>query len=355
MLKVSDLVGLRVRVPKKPKKAKKAKGGTTTERTSKLGRIHMAVFSPDGTQVVGFMVRRPDVAGMVKREDAFLAWDAFGSSDGKAVVVTRPADGLDAEARKRLQLDWDACVMWTGMDVKTIEGKSLGYVSDAEFDEKTGRVARFFTIDGGVSHALVGSFQITPDMVRAYAQGHMIVDTGGKTLEPDGGLAGVAGEGFARAKVKGSEVGKKAEVVAGEAVERGSFALGKMIGKAQRAISEATEEESDPQSARTVPQAPAMAAADVRVEQPIEKLPESAAQRAERPVPKTYAPVPEGEPKEKRGPSAEPKAARPASKPKPKPKPKPAADKAAKAVGKQIGAMGKMFGSFKDEFDKASK
>jgi uncharacterized protein YrrD len=348
MLKVSDLVGLRVRVPKKPKKAK---DGTTTERTSKLGKIHMAVFSPDGAQVVGFMVRRPDVVGMVKREDAFLAWDAFGPSDGKAVVVTRPTDGLDAEARKRLLLDWDACIMWAGMDAKTVEGKPLGYVSDAEFDERTGRVTRFFTTDGGVSHALVGSFQITPDMVRGYAHGRMVVDTGGKALEPDGGLAGAAGEGYARAKVKGAEVGKKAGAAAGEAVEKGSFALGKVIGKAQKAISEATKEEPEPQPSQSAPQAPAMAAADVRVEEPVEKLPESAAQRAERPAPKTYAPASEGKPERRKTASAESKTAQPKS----KPEPKPAADKAAKAVGKQLGAMGKMFGSFKDEFDKANK
>ena len=52
-------------------------------------------------------------------------------------------------------------------------------------------------------------------------------------------------------------------------------------------------------------------------------------------------------------------AARPAQKAAPKrpaPKKKPnTGDKVARAAGKQLGSLGKMFGSFKDEFDKASK
>ena len=41
----------------------------------RLGRIHMTVFDPDGRRVVGFLVKRPDVAGMVKRSDRLLLHD----------------------------------------------------------------------------------------------------------------------------------------------------------------------------------------------------------------------------------------------------------------------------------------
>lgn len=332
MLKVSDLTGRRVLLLKK---TTTAKDGTVTDKYIKLGKVHAAVFSPGGKRVVGFTVKRPDIVGMVKRADAFLAWDSFAVGE-QYLTVTRPDDGLDAAAVKRLGLDWDACIMWSGMDAKTTDGKSLGYVSDAEFDEKTGRVMRFLTVDGGMARALIGSFVITPDMVRGYRNGFMIVDASAGAPQLDGGLAGAAGEGYARAKAKGAEVGKKVGAAAGEAVDKGSFALGRMIGKAKRVISDAAEPEEAPASQPPTP------ALDVCVEKPAEALPVSP---AERPAPKTYVPAPE-----------QTATARPAAK-KPAPKKKPAttSDKVARAAGKQLSGLGKMFGSFKDEFDKASK
>lgn len=344
MLKVSQLVGLKVFAPKKPKTQK---DGTITERLQRLGKVHNAVFSPDGRSVVGLLVKRPDVVGIIKRDDAFVALDSFELAPDDTVTVTRPEDGLDDAAIRRLGLDWDSCIIWSGMDAKTTDGKPLGYVSDAEFSEKNGEVARFSSTDGGMAHALLGSFVITPDMLRGYRDGCMIVDAGGRAVELDGGLAGAAGEGYARAKVKGAEVGKKVGAAAGEAVDKGSFALGRMIGKAQRAIKDAAEEGEKDEAA---PQPPAMEAADVRVTKPVEGLPERAAEApANRPAPKTYRPAPE-----QPAPTARPAQKTAPKKPAPKKKPN-TGDKVARAAGKQLGLLGKMFGSFKDEFDKASK
>lgn len=347
MLKVSQLVGLRVFAPKKPKTQK---DGTVTERLQRLGKVHNAVFSPDGRSVVGLLVKRPDVAGVIKRDDAFVALDSFELASDGTVTVTRLEDGLDDAAIRRLDLDWDACIIWSGMDAKTVEGKPLGYVSDAEFNEKTGEVSRFSSTDGGVAHALLGSFVITPDMLRGYRDGCMIVDAGGHAVALDGGLAGAAGEGYARAKAKGAEVGKKVGTAAGEAVDKGSFALGKMIGRAQRAIKDANEEGERDESA---PQPPAMEAVDVRVTKPAEGLPERvAAAPVDRPAPKTYRPAPE-QPAPAAAPTQKAAPKKPAAKAAPK---KPTTgDKVARAAGKQLGSLGKMFGSFKDEFDKASK
>lgn len=344
-MKISALTG---RVVLLPKKTTKAKDGTLTDVYGKLGRVHTAVFAPSGKRLVGVMVKRPDIVGMVKRDDVFVAWDSL-TEQGKNLLVSRPADGMDDAARKRLALDWDACIIWAGMDAKTTGGKPLGYVSDVEFNEKDGRVTRFLTSDGGAARALVGSFVITPDMVRGYARGYMVVDTGGKAVELNGGLAGAAGEGYARAKAKGAEVGKKVGAAAGEAVDKGSFELGRVLGKARRAIADATA----PEQAPAPEPAPAL---DVRVEKPVEAIPERASDPADasaRPAPKTYAPKPAD------GDTAAAKtAARPAAKSvakKPAPKPASTGDRVARAAGKQLGGLGKMFGSFKDEFDKARK
>ena len=352
MLSINDLYGRKVYVPKK---AKKKKGAEPDEiKLRKLGKVHMAVFSPDGREVVGFLVTRPDVVGMVKRPDAFLAWDSFRVLDDGTLCLTREDDGLDDAARKRLGIDWDSCVMWEGMDAKTTSGKKLGYVSNADFDAKTGRVGSFYVGDGGVARALVGTFQIPASMVKGYSNGFMIVDDAAANIELGGGAAAKAGEGFAKAKVKGSEAAHKAGKAAGEAVDKGSYAFGRMLGKAKRAIEDATADDEPEAKKVSAPERPAVPAADVRVSEPEGRLRAGADERAARLEPKTYAPAPEGSANNK--PAAAQTAKKTvAKKPAAPAAKKPAADNAAKAVGKQIGRMGKMFSSFKDEFDKAIK
>ncbi len=396
MLKVNDLCGRKVYVPKKAKKSKKT-GDAGELKVSKLGKVHMAVFSPNGREVVGFTVTRPDIVGMVKRADAFVAVDSFRVMDDGALLVTREDDGLDEAARERLGIDWDACVMWTGMDAQTVGGKKLGYVSDAEFNTSTGAVTKFYVGDGGVARALVGSFEIPAGMVRGYSKGRMLVDDEAAGLELDGGVAAKAGEGYAKAKVKGAEAAQKAGKAAGEAVDKGSFAFGRMLGRAKRAIEDATsdEEETSAATKKRETQAPAVPAADVRVSDPAPILRATDEERAQAPEPKVYAPADDsakvasndGDTAGKissasasHGNAAQVKTsvktgaktgAKPASKngaspaPKPKAAGKPAQAKnpaqpkagatAAKAMGKQIGRMSKMFSSFKEEYDKASK
>ena len=336
------------------KKTKKDKDGVVTDKYQKFGRLRAAVFSPDGRRVVGFVVKRPDVVGMIRRGDAFVALDALGRFDEKNMLVSRPEDGLDDAALRRLDLDWDNCIMWAGMDAKTTDGKPLGYVSDAEYDEKTGQVTRFFTDDGGMAKALIGSFVIAPEMVRGYSNGFMVVDTQGERVSLDGGLAGAAGEGYARAKAGASKLGKKAGAAAGEVVDKGSFALGRALGKAKRAMAEAAEDEPRPKDAKGAKDAasprPAVPAADVRVEKPVERIAEKSAPTAgdskKAPV-KTYAPA-----AKKGAASKKPAATKKQATAK---KPVTTSDKVARAAGKQLGAFGKMFGDFKDEFNKASK
>ena len=131
MPKVSDLSGVKVFVVKDVRRPKE---GQPTTKLSKLGKVHMAVFTPDGRRVVGFLVRRPDVAGMVKREDVFLAVDSYAPVE-KGIRVTRGDDAFDDAARERLHVNWDACIMWAGMDAKTSDGKLCCYLGEGRFTD----------------------------------------------------------------------------------------------------------------------------------------------------------------------------------------------------------------------------
>lgn len=233
MLKVSQLMRVMVYMPKRKETADPKT--LAANQLTQVGQIRQVVFAPNGLEVVGFLLRRPDVAGMIKRDDAFLALDSFVvGQDG--LVATRGDESLDERARERLGLDWDHCILWTGMDAKTTDGKQLGWVNDASFSPKTGKVEAFYISDGSVGQALVGNLVIPGDMLRGYRDGYMLVDPRAAQLSLDGGLAAKAGEGYARAKQGGKEAASRAGKVAGGAVEKGARGLGRAIGKAKKAV-----------------------------------------------------------------------------------------------------------------------
>ena len=216
--RLSDLNRLKVAV---------AKGDGAGKR---FGRVKTAVFSPEGTRVVGVMVRRPDIVGMIKRPDVFVALDALERRD-KTLVVTNPKEGTDQAAQTRLGLDWNRCIIWSGMDARTESGRELGFVSDASFDATTGQVECFFVGDGGVAQTLVGALPIPAALVRGYAKGYMVVADEVASSELTGGVAAKAGEGYARVKVRGAAAAKKADDKAARALDKGSKTLGRQLGR----------------------------------------------------------------------------------------------------------------------------
>jgi len=234
MLTLSQMNGVVVYAPK-------GTHGKAAKTFGQLGKVHIAVFSPDGQRVVGFLVSRPDIAGMVKREDVFVALDSIAPCDG-GVRVTNGEESFDDAARARLGLDWDACIIWAGMDAKTTNGKELGYVNDASFNTKTGVVESFMVGDGGMAQSLVGSVQIPASMLRGYEKGYMLVDPQAASLTLSGGVAAKAGEGYAKAKLEGKKAAAKAGKAAGEAVDKGSKALGRQIGRTKGMFSSFMDE-----------------------------------------------------------------------------------------------------------------
>lgn len=243
MLSMKQLVGVRV-YKTKPASWREQKKGVD-ESTKRVGKVHNLVFSPDGKRVVGLMVKRPDIAGMVKRDDVFLALDSMGVIDD-GLVCTRGDDSFDARACKRLGLPLDECIIWGGMDVATRSGKPIGFVDDLTFSPKTGRLASVSVSEGSMANAVVGTVIIDADMVVGYAKGHMVVDDEAAGAALTGGFAAKAGEATAKAKIRASEVGSKASKVVGEAVDKGSYGLGRVIGKAKRAVNEAMQDEAEP-------------------------------------------------------------------------------------------------------------
>ena len=306
-MKTTELLGVKVFIPKKPATKGKHAG---EERFSKLGKIHNVVFAPfkqgKSSQVVGVMVQKPDIAGMIKQDDAFVTLESLEIIE-QGLCVKEPENNVDKAAIKQLNLDFDNCILWHGMEARTKSGKSLGYVSGAEFDQTTGMVSAFLVGDGAGSEALVGSFAIKPEWLLGYSNGVMVLSDEATDAQLTGGLAAKAGKAVA------------------EVTEKGAFALGKTLAKAKRAIENATEPDAEDDSERPAP----VAAEGVQLEKlsPEEQV---AADKA----------------------AAKKSVAKPAAT---KSTTKTTANKTAKSFGMQLGRMGKMSSGFKDEFDKASK
>lgn len=248
---MGELSRLRVYVPRKERKpgrreerlAKAAAEGDRRAQAKldhagdpkRFGKVHHLVFSPNGRTVAGVMVRRPDIAGMVKRDDCFVALDSFEVRDGGLLVRDEP-DAYDEAACKRLGLDFERCIIWGGMNARTASGKQLGYVMDARFDERTGNVDCFCVQEGETATALVGTWEIPAAWLVGYSADFMVVRDEAANLELTGGLAGKAGEGYAAAKQGAKKAVAKADDVASKAVDKGSHALGTVIGKAKVAM-----------------------------------------------------------------------------------------------------------------------
>lgn len=233
------LVGSRVYVH--GKQTKKQRKNDKPADPKKIGKVHNLVFSADSRVVVGVMLKRPDIAGMVKRDDRFIPLDALKFVD--AGVICRGEKGdFDKDACKRLSLDLDHCIIWGGADVYCESGKFLGYVMDARVDVETGEVDCFCVQEGSAASSLVGTFDIPAAWVIRYDRGRMIVKDQAAKIELSGGLAGKAGEGYAAAKEGAKQAASKAGAAASVAVDKGSHGLGKVIGKAKVGVQRAVED-----------------------------------------------------------------------------------------------------------------
>lgn len=225
---VSSFTG--TKVYRKPAADKRVKKDGSPRSPKKLGRIHLPVFTPDGRRVVGFMVSLPDIAGMVKQQDRFVALDAFGMYEG-AVAVDDARETYDKAAAKRLGIDLDACLVLVGMDVCTASAKSLGYCSDAEFSMKTGKVESYRITTNAAANLLIGDVEMPAELFRCYKAGHMVVANDVEQIALSGGAAAKAAE---VSVVVGDKVKKGAKVLDDKgsvAVERGSKAIGKQLGR----------------------------------------------------------------------------------------------------------------------------
>lgn len=235
------------------------------DQIKKLGRVHELVFHPKRQRLVGFLVKRPDIAWMFRREDAFVGIDGFDlmeDDSGKSVLVVKDAsDAIGKGALKKQGVRLEECLLWIGLPAISENGVDLGIIDSVEFDPKTGDVIEM-TIGRGVTNdALLGRLTIPASLIKGFRIGvgsklnvpetlegdeiigAIVVDDEATAIPVSGGVAEKAGKASAVAidKVQKTSVKVKEKVspkideagtVVKKGVEKGAFATGRQIGRA---------------------------------------------------------------------------------------------------------------------------
>lgn len=255
IITTNDIVGVRVIGGKKG--------------TKRIGKVRRLVFHPKEKRIVGFIVKRPDLLWMFRRKDKFVAIDGYDLVDGRIVIRDEP-DVTDRAACKRMGVDWDECVLWTGMPVMTESGEALGTVGTVSFNRITGAVQSIETDSGATANALLGKRDIPVSMIKGFRRGMgtALAQTGAEGAETDdvvlgaimvsdeaqelaaeGGLAEKAGETTAVVVDKAHQAVDKAKPVVsqaakktGEVVNKGAYATGKQLSKTKTMFSDFKEE-----------------------------------------------------------------------------------------------------------------
>jgi len=216
--------------------------------TRRIGKILRAVFYPDDYRLAGYIVKRPDLLLMFKRQDRFFAWDRFKVVDGR-VVVSDEKGSWDKAAWQRLGLDWEQALILQGLPVLDSAGQEIGQVSDVEYDPQNGITEALLLSVGFGTKALIGQLRLPVTDIKQCKNSQLVLRQGAQIPDLEGGLAAKAGEQAAivgnivktQADAASTAVGELAEK-AGKGVEKLGYKTGKAIGKAQRQIKKSSKQ-----------------------------------------------------------------------------------------------------------------
>lgn len=194
-----------------------------SSRGRAVGRVVDGIFLPNGKQLVGFVVERPRILGMLDRKDRYLAFDRCRIS-GKRLDVTDDRGAWGGSAGRRLGVDWDTAVIWVGMPVRTRKGQLLGSVRDVLVEPGTGAITTVGLTGGITADIAIGVRDLPAGMVDGFDGSAIVVDDDAVAIDTSGGAAMAAGRGAAVARKAGGDAARKAAEVGRTAVAYGASA-----------------------------------------------------------------------------------------------------------------------------------
>lgn len=228
--------------------------------TSHIGKVRRLVFHPRERRVVGFIVKRPDLALMFHRKDLFVSINGFDIVDGRVVVRQTP-DATDKGACKALGIDWDICVMWEGLPLMTESGETLGMVGTVTFDRETGAISTVAADAGATANTLLGTRVIPASYIKGFRRGIGVAlvqqdEAGAEQDEDEIELGAILVSDEAMKLVAEGSVAEKAGAATAVAVNKvnttvkpavtnAAKATTQAVGKGVRAVGKRAEETKD--------------------------------------------------------------------------------------------------------------
>lgn len=228
--------------------------------TSHIGKVRRLVFHPRERRVVGFIVKRPDLALMFHRKDLFVSINGFDIVDGR-VVVRQTSDATDKGACKALGIDWNTCVMWEGLPLMTESGETLGMVGTVTFDRETGAISTVSADAGATANTLLGTRVIPASYIKGFRRGIGVAlvqqdEAGAEQDEDEIELGAILVSDEAMKLVAEGSVAEKAGAATAVAVNKvnttvkpavtnAAKATTQAVGKGVRAVGKRAEETKD--------------------------------------------------------------------------------------------------------------
>jgi hypothetical protein len=144
------------------------------------------------------------------------------------------------------------------MALVTGDGTKVGTIDAVEYDERSGELMALEVTDGATAKALLGVTKIPRELIIGYKDGRVLAKRAASGIQTEGGLAAKAGEQTAvvanAVKVRtesavktAGDVTKKAGKMADKALDSGSKALGKQLGRT-KGMFKAFKDEYDKES-----------------------------------------------------------------------------------------------------------
>lgn len=235
----------------------------TSKKNKHIGKVHTFIFHPHKRAVIGFTVKRPDVALMFHRNDLFVPFDAFEIKDGEVYIDSSHLESGKSACKKR-GIVWDDCILWEGLSLVTEDGASCGHVGDVTFSLEDGSVQTLRVDKGASNKALLGVIELDASLVEGFKlgvgdklatveeqdddealRGALIVSSEALEVEAIGGVAEKAGAGYAQVAHKVKEGATRAKEAADrarpkvkdaatkteDAVNKGAYKIGEQLGK----------------------------------------------------------------------------------------------------------------------------
>lgn len=201
----------------------------------KIGRVHHFIFQSN--KCVGVLIKRPDVALMIRRKDVFAPIGAI-NFQSKSVILDADFEKQGSAYLKKKNIKLSQTFVYDGMAVQCESGAELGSIDSVVCDAK-GNVKLVNVSDGVTSDKLLGLRAVPAELVLGMKQGTGFARLVNTDSEEDEGMgvfvvkdealdikfSGGATQKLAvstiKAKNKASEVAVKAKEKAMPAVEKG--------------------------------------------------------------------------------------------------------------------------------------